>query len=295
MGETEYVLIIILFNVFLLAFIVAAVIFAVQYKNKKRENQTKLEQQQILHQKELLSTEIEIQMQTMQHIGREIHDNVGQKLTLASLYTQQLAYETIKSLPNKNDNEHAHDSFITDKNKLDTDENKAQFSHEKIENIGEIINQSLKELRHLSKSLTDNTIETENITHLLRKEFAKIDDLKKYKVNLNITNENLSLTYQIKSVIVRVAQEFLQNSMKYAECKALSLSVTKIDNELKIVLSDDGVGFDIENSREKGIGLINMKKRVELIGGRYFLKSAKNEGTTLTIEIPISSNAISSN
>ncbi|MBP8067041.1 MAG: hypothetical protein KAY27_00625 [Pedobacter sp.] len=266
MGETEYVLIIILFNVFLLAFIVAAVIFAVQYKNKKRENQTKLEQQQILHQKELLSTEIEIQTQTMQHIGREIHDNVGQKLTLASLYTQQLAYE-----------------------------NNAQFSHEKIENIGEIINQSLKELRHLSKSLTDNTIESKNITHLLRKEFAKIDDLKKYKVNLNITNEDLSLTYQIKSVIVRVAQEFLQNSMKYAECKALSLSVTKIDNELKIVLSDDGVGFDIENSREKGSGLINMKKRVELIGGRYFLKSAKNEGTTLTIEIPISSKAISSN
>ena len=45
------------------------------------------------HTKELLSTQIEMQTQTMQYIGREIHDNVGQKLTLASLYTQQLAYE----------------------------------------------------------------------------------------------------------------------------------------------------------------------------------------------------------
>ncbi len=268
MGKTEYLLIIILFNIFLLAFIVAAITFVVQYKNKKRENQARLAQQQILHQKEILSTEIEIQSQTMQHIGREIHDNVGQKLTLASLYTQQLA-------------------FITNKNKLDTDENKASGLNEKIENIGEIINQSLKELRHLSKSLTDNSIEKGNIADLLRQEFAKIEDLKRYTVNLDITDEDLRLPYQIKSVMVRVAQEFLQNSMKYANCKTLSILVTKLDHELKIVLSDDGIGFDVENNKENGIGLVNMKKRVELIGGRYDLQSTKNKGTTLTIEISI--------
>ena len=258
MGETEYLLIIILFNVFLLAFIVAAITFVVQYKNKKKENQSRLEQQQILHQKELLTTEIEIQLQTMQHIGREIHDNVGQKLTLASLYTQQLSYEN--KLPDRN---------------------------EKIENIGEIINQSLTELRHLSKSLTDNTIEKANISDLLRQEFEKIIELKKYKINLDITNEDLALSYQTKSVIVRVAQEFLQNSMKYARCKTISILVTKRDSELKIVLSDDGIGFDIENYKNSGIGLVNMKKRVELIGGRYFLQSTKKEGTILTMEISI--------
>ncbi|MES2651774.1 MAG: ATP-binding protein [Bacteroidota bacterium] len=258
MGQTEYLLIIILFNVFLLAFIVAAITFAVQYKNKKRENQVRLEQQQIFHQKELLATEIEIQSQTMQHIGREIHDNVGQKLTLASLYTQQLAYE-----------------------------NKMPDINEKIENIGEIINQSLKELRHLSKSLTDNSIEKGNIADLLKKEFKRIEELKKYKITLDITNEDLSLPYQTKSVIVRVVQEFLQNSMKYANCNTLSISLTKFNKELKIVLHDDGVGFDIENSKEKGIGLANMKKRVELIGGHYLLQSVKNKGTTLTIKILI--------
>lgn len=259
MGETEYLLIIILFNVFLLAFIVAAITFVVQYKNKKRENQARLEQQQILHQKELLSTEIEIQSQTMQHIGREIHDNVGQKLTLASLYTQQLAYE-----------------------------NKASEINEKIENIGEIINQSLKELRHLSKSLTDNTIERENIDKLLEHEFAKIEELKKYKINLDIAVDGLTLPYETKSVIIRVVQEFLQNSMKYSNAKALTLSVNKFNDKLKIVLSDDGSGFDVESVNGKGIGLVNMKKRIELIGGSYLFKSTKNQGTALTIEIAIS-------
>lgn len=71
MGETEYILIIIVFNVFLLAFIAATVAFVVQYKNKKKENLANLQKQQILHQQELLATQIEMQTQTMQHIGRE--------------------------------------------------------------------------------------------------------------------------------------------------------------------------------------------------------------------------------
>lgn len=258
MGQTEYLLIIILFNVFLLAFIISAIIFVVQYKNKKRESQAQLAQQEILHQKELLATEMEIQSQTMQHIGREIHDNVGQKLTLASLYTQQLAYE-----------------------------NKAPNINEKIENIGEIINQSLKELRHLSKSLTDNTIEKGSIISLLQQEFERIKELRKFKVNLDITNEDLALTYQAKNVILRVTQEFLQNSMKYSNCKTISSSIHKIDGKLKMVLNDDGIGFDAEGTVENGIGLTNMKKRVELIGGFFQLQSKKSEGTTLTIEIPL--------
>ncbi|WP_177217036.1 sensor histidine kinase [Pedobacter insulae] len=242
----------------MLAFIAAAITFVVQYKNKKRENQARLAQQQIIHQKELLSTEVEIQSQTMQHIGREIHDNVGQKLTLASLYTQQLAYE-----------------------------NKAPDINEKIEIIGEIINQSLAELRQLSKSLTDNKVEKGNINDLLRQEFVRIGELKKYKLNLAIALEELTLPYQTKSVIVRVTQEFLQNSIKYANCKTLSISASKVEDHLKIVLADDGIGFDLSSVKDKGIGLVSMKKRIELIGGSYLLESKKDEGTRLTVQISL--------
>jgi len=97
------------------------------------------------HQKELLSTQLEKQNQTMQHIGREIHDNVGQKLTLTSLYTQQLAFE-----------------------------NKAPHSNDSIENTSKIINESLSELRELSKTLTDNSIELKSINELIAAEVKKI-------------------------------------------------------------------------------------------------------------------------
>ncbi|TKC05560.1 two-component sensor histidine kinase [Pedobacter polaris] len=258
MGQTEYLLVIILFNVFLVAFIVAVISFVVQYKNKKKESVNQLQQQHVLHQKELLATQIEIQTQTMQHIGREIHDNVGQKLTLASLYTQQLVFE-----------------------------NEALPINDKITGIGELINDALSELRHLSKSLTDDHIDTNDISILLKEEFAKIKVLKKYKLNLTVNFESVLLNYQTKSLLLRIVQEFIQNSIKHASCKTISTSLVKNDNQLTLTLSDDGKGFNTEKLISKGIGLINIKKRIALIGGSYHMLSKEGNGTKLTIEISI--------
>lgn len=258
MGQTEYLLVIILFNIFLVAFIVAVILFVVQYKNKKKESINQLQQQRVLHQKELLATQIEIQTQTMQHIGREIHDNVGQKLTLASLYTQQLAFE-----------------------------NKALLINDKITGIGELINEALEELRHISKSLTDNHIDTNDISTLLKEEFSKIEVLKKYKLNLTIDFESIPLNYQTKSLLLRVVQEFIQNSIKHAACKTISATLAKNENQLTLTLSDDGKGFNPEKLVSKGIGLSNMKKRIALIGGNYHMASKEGEGTKLTVEISI--------
>ncbi|MCY1500847.1 Sensor histidine kinase LiaS [compost metagenome] len=258
MGETEYLLIIIVFNFFLLAFIAAAITFVIQYKNKKKENQAMLVQQQILHQKELLSAEMEVQVQTMQHIGREIHDNVGQKLTLASLYTQQLAFE-----------------------------NKVPEINNKIEDISEIINQSLTELRKLSRTLTDNNIEKDNIIELLKQEFARVERLKKYEIRIKSNIEELTLSYQVKNVLVRVVQEFLQNSMKYANAGILTADIYCTTQALRIELTDDGQGFDPEQVMDKGSGLKNMKKRMALIGGDCILQSQAGAGTRLTLEIAL--------
>lgn len=254
MGETEYILVIILFNIFLLAFLIAAILFVVQYRSKKKENLATLQKQEILHQQELLSSQIDMQIQTMQHIGREIHDNVGQKLTLASLYAQQLAFE-----------------------------NKALNISHKIENIGEIINQSLSELRLLSKSLTNQHIDSSPISSLLKQEFAKIDELKKFKTSLNIDVNDYALPYQTKSVILRIVQEFSQNSIKHSGCQMITASLTRTNDQLVLTITDDGHGFDLSEHKGAGIGLTNMRNRVESLGGYYEMKSDKNLGTTLCV------------
>ncbi|WP_340201567.1 sensor histidine kinase [Ascidiimonas sp. W6] len=209
------------------------------------------------HKKELLETEIEIQHQTMKHIGREIHDNIGQKLTLASLYTQQLAFE-----------------------------NKVPQITKNIEDISEIINQSLTELRQLSKSLTDNTIEKSSISVLIENECKIINDLKKCNVRFRNDTQIDLKSYQIKSILLRITQEFLQNSIKHAHCKNIEVLLSKDPSTIILSLKDDGRGFDMEQSRANGIGLKNIEKRTELIGGKFSLESQPQFGTSIIIKIP---------
>jgi signal transduction histidine kinase len=255
MGKTETIVTIFIFNIFFILFIVAVVVFIKQYKLKKKEHSAMLFIQKEEHQKELLSTQIEMQQQTMQHIGREIHDNIGQQLTLASLYTQQLAYE-----------------------------NKAPQISENIENISNIINNSLAELRQLSKTLTDNSIAQEGIVALLQAECEKVNGFKKCQFHFNAAAKQLQLSYELKSILIRIVQEFLQNSIKHSECKTITVALNKNESNLVLNLKDDGKGFDIEQTN-KGIGLNNIKKRTEIIGGIATIKSDIN-GTNLIIQIP---------
>jgi len=258
MGKTENLVTFILFNLFFIAFFIAIIIFIVQYRHKKKEHQTMLQTQLETHQKELLATQIEIQRQTMQHIGREIHDSVGQKLTLASLYTQQLAYE-----------------------------NKAPQITESIENISAIINQSLSELRGLSKSLTDNNITDTPLNVLLKEEFHKIAELKVCIVNFTTVLIHSSISYQVKSVLLRITQEFLQNSIKHSKCQNITGQLSENQNAITLSIHDDGIGFDTK-IKHNGIGINNIKKRTEIIGGTLTLQST-SKGTQLFISIPITS------
>lgn len=256
MGETAFIVLLILFNLIFIAFIGGIIIFIRQYKIKKKAHLKEVYDIEKIHKEELLETQLEIQTQTMKYIGREIHDNIGQKLTLVSLYVQQLEYE-----------------------------NKAPQINDKINTISEVINQSLKELRQLSKSLTDDTIKNDDLFNLLKKECEKIEELKQCHIRFKGDDKIKINSYQKKSILFRITQEFLQNSIKHAKCKNISVLLQKTNNNILLELKDDGIGFNIEKIESKGIGLKNIQKRTELIGGIFNLESNKDLGTKLTIEI----------
>lgn len=256
MQQTEIVVFIVIANILLLVFIVGIILFILQYKKKKVAYEKEKEMITEIHTKELLSSQLEMQTQTMQHIGREIHDNVGQKLTLASLYTQQLAYE-----------------------------NKAPHINDKIEYISLIINESLAELRQLSKTLTDDRINENNIIQLLQQECKTVNELKKCTVIFETNSHGIDLPYQSKSILLRIVQEFLQNSIKHAQCKNINVSLSNVQNNVVLVMEDDGVGFDKNKITSTGIGLSNMKKRAEIIGGKFVLETELGKGTKLVIEL----------
>ncbi len=258
MGKTSFIILLILFNVIFVAFLAAIIIFIREYRIKKKRHLAQIHTIDQTHKKELLETQIEIQTATMKHIGREIHDNVGQKLTLASLYIQQLIFE-----------------------------NKTPQINTTIDGINNIINESLQELRQLSKSLTDDYIASNDINKLLEQECQKTQAITKCTIAfLNRTQIDLE-SYHIKSVLYRITQEFLQNSMKHAHCKTIRVLLDSTPHAIILRLEDDGIGFDIDAQKSNGIGLQNIKKRAELIGGTLTLESIEKVGTTLILKIPL--------
>ena len=256
MGETEYLLITIVFNFLFLLFVAAIISYVWQYKKKKRAHAYAITMQQNEHSKELIALQLEMQEKTMQEIGQEIHDNVGQKLTLASLYLQNLTYE-----------------------------NKNQPIEESIESITAIINDSLADLRQLSKTLTDNGIATKPLTALLQWECIKVLKLKKCSFTFDTAVQNCEMSYLVKSILLRITQEFIQNSLKHSQCNTIGVDLSCASNCITLQLSDDGHGFDTTRSDQKGIGLHNMKKRTESIGGQFLLESNET-GTNVTINLP---------
>lgn len=260
MGQAEYKVFIVLSTLILLVFIGGIIVFVIQYHKRKlhyeREKAILNEQ----HIQDLLHTKLEIQKQTLADIGREIHDNVGQRLTLASIYANHLVFED--TYPQIN---------------------------EQVGAISAILNESLADLRSLSKNLTNPHAQFTELKDLIDDECKRVNRLHVCKVDYSFTDTNFTISATIKNFIVRIIQEFIQNSLKHANCTKVVLVFNHTQEGLDIRANDNGEGFDMTTylgDENKGIGLVNMKKRAELIGAAFSLNSIIKKGTSLNLFIP---------
>jgi signal transduction histidine kinase len=86
--------------------------------------------------------------------------------------------------------------------------------------------------------------------------------------------------------IYRIIQEALQNINKYAKASKVTLKMNKKENEIRITITDNGIGFN-RNKNKKGIDLNNMRKRMEEINGKFILETPKNKGTRISLVFQI--------
>lgn len=256
MRSAEITIFVILANVILLILIGGIIVFVFQYRKRKMLHDKEKQIMEEKHKLELLHTQLNAQEQTMQFIGREIHDSVAQKLTLATIYTQKLEYEN--RLPEIND---------------------------KLKRISSVINDSLEELRDLSRTLADNKMHETKLADLLFFECGRINDTGICKAVLE-ANMTRDISVTVKSFLLRIVQEFMQNSLKHAEGDLITIQLEDADDGIRLLARDNGKGFDSSNMQSRGIGLGNMKRRVHLIGGIFNLQSEPGKGTALEITIP---------
>jgi len=104
------------------------------------------------------------------------------------------------------------------------------------------------------------------------------------RVHLDADQFEEPISKEVSLCLYRVAQEALNNVIRHSGSKIAVLTVTKIQNKLYLTIQDSGIGFDTSTS-SFGLGLLNMSERVKLVGGRLKIKSAREEGTTIWVEV----------
>lgn len=256
MPQTEIYIFLTLAFILVAILIIGIVKFAFTISKRKIQYQSEKKAMELLHNNELKDAALQMQQLTMQDIGREIHDGVGQRLTLASIYSKQLI---TKNLP------------------ID--------SQSKLQEISNIINESLVQLRMLSRELANEQEHPVNINELIQHELEKVNALSVCVVTFHQT-EHLFIDNKKAMFIIRILQEFVQNSLKYADCSSIDISLQRINDSLELQLNDDGKGFDSQLP-SSGIGLNNMKRRADMIGAFIEISSRVGQGTSLHLQLPL--------
>lgn len=239
----------------LLIFIVAIIIL--KFKQKQTDYYNDIKDIKDEHDKELLRTQLEIQEQTFNNISKEIHDNIGQKLSLAKLYLN-----TLDSTEFKNSNPRIQDS---------------------VQIIGEVIS----ELSNLSRSMNPDLIANLGLVRAVETEINNLAKTGCYQIKLVVSGDSYFFEPEKELILFRITQEALNNIVKHARASAITLEFYYHRDQLEMLISDDGIGFQPETTESDGSGLLNMKKRTQVLNGQFDILTNSQQGTTIKINIPV--------
>jgi len=245
-----------------LIFLIMPIFLIMYIRSYNRHKKNHILEKQHMQQKfeaEMLQTRIEVQDRTMQTIATELHDNVGQLLSLTTL--------TLNSV-NLSDSEKA---------------------SVKIENSLSLVNKSIKELRELAKLLHGEQIVENGIGNALQQEINWLEKTGAYQLDVNNKLFELETTSPDKDLIIlRLLQEIINNIIKHANATAITLNTYYQNKTLFLNVEENGVGFNYEKTKttRSGMGLNSISKRIEMINGKLILNSTPDKGTSIFIEIP---------
>ncbi len=216
----------------------------------------KLTKEKVLRQKAISRAILRAQESERAMIGRELHDNVNQLLVTVNLYLTHM----------KTTNE---------------------FSYDLVENCSKYLLQAVDEIRNLTKGFVMPTSRSVALNEALEDLCVNLSTTSGMRIILDLEQLDECLINQdYRQNVYRIIQEQVNNTLKYAEAKTLTIKLITTANGLELLMEDDGKGFNI-SSVKKGSGLMNIRHRAESFNGKVILVSAEGQGCTLRVNLPL--------
>jgi signal transduction histidine kinase len=257
---SEDIILVIVITLFILLIISFIVIFIILYQ--KRHQAFIKEKAFLQHQfqQTLLQSQLEIQEQTLHMISQEIHDNIGQVLSLAKLNLGTMDIQNPETL------------------------------QQKISASKELVGKAIHDLRSLSKGLNTSFISDIGLLRSIEYELDMVRKSAGIITRFDMQGSPVKLDAQKELILFRIIQEVFNNIIKHAEATELLTLINFLPNSLTITITDNGKGFDLTNENVNfGLGLRNMHNRAQLVGAAFNLTSIPRKGTTVTLTLPFPS------
>jgi two-component system NarL family sensor kinase len=229
------------------------IIFFITY-NRNLSIQRAMKSMQEKHQEHNLTT-LENERQ---RFAQDLHDEIGASLSAIRLYVSDI-------YSGNND-----------------DEVKA-----KLQQVKQTIDQSMASTRRISHNILPPGLEHMGLSHVVRDLVHKFNISDSIHVTIEAQPNIPKLDYNRELILYRVLQELLNNTIKHAQASAINIVFSFTELNYCISYSDNGIGFGLDEVKEEGIGLKNVKSRVAMVGGYYEINTSAQNGFAVTVVVPI--------
>jgi signal transduction histidine kinase len=253
--EKEQIVFFICFVSILLILLVGFLLFILFWQRRKSNKFIReREIMQSFFNEELLKAQLEIQEDSFNHVSMEIHDNVGQTLSLLKV-------------------------------QLNIIEQKETFEGELVAEAKENVTRVMSDLRDIAYSINSDRINSSSLAAVTANELQRMEQTGIIRVSFVTRGNEQAIEVKKKLILFRMMQECFQNIIKHSRASAVVVCFKYEEHHLEIEITDNGIGF-VQQQSQIGLGLNNLMTRVGVIGGEAKIISALNEGTTVLITAP---------
>lgn len=226
--------------------------------HRQKRRQEELNHQ---HEVELLETSAQVQEEERKRIATDLHDRLGSMLA-----TVKLLYSSVDEAIDK-----AQPGVYSNFNKANA-----------------LLNEAVLEVRKIAQDLNTGVLIEMGLRAALQDLCSSIHRSKKVECRLLSYGEEKRPDQKTEIGVYRMLQEILNNALKHAEARRLTLQLNYTPNVLTITVEDDGLGFNVVAAETaSGLGLKNLRARAEKLNVTYSLDSQPGRGTLSIIEIPL--------
>jgi len=202
--------------------------------------------------------QLAIAMNERQRLVRDLHDSVTQKL-----------YGLVT---------------LTEAAQAGLEAGSPEMSVKVLSRVGENARQALKEMRLFLHELTPIDLEREGLVAVLHQRLAAVEGRADVKAQV-LADDNVSLPLDKEVALYYIAQEALNNTLRHANAKSVTVRLKKRKTGVLLEVEDDGCGFDPQQEDKGGMGLRNMRERTDQIGAKLKIVSAPGKGTRVSVTV----------